>query len=1272
MIKINGGNSYMNIRTKNCSKKILGGALAVAIAGSFATANLTSLSASAYTDANGLYYADFNSFDDLLAYEKDYSIQLEAESIVLMKNQNNVLPLNGVKNISLFGNNSYAPLMKKNGNNDTTGFTMLTDALEMAGYNLNPRVESIYEVYGPLYTSNYEGNATGLINNSTTHLSNAIRTEIPTELFSTVEGSYQFYGDAAIYSIGREGNEDVDMPITGEDYADGEHALQLDDSERAMITYLEQHFSTVIVLINVAASMDLAELEDDPLIDAIVWIGIPGQYGMEAVGQVLNGTVNPSGRTTSTYAADLTKSPAYQNYVTNAEIVATAVDGSGEATANALSVQYEEDIYVGYKWYETAAAEGILKQLDNYDAEQDTYAGDDEYYNRSTGVVYPFGYGLSYTTFEQEFVDTSFSIPSTATLDTFIDVQVKVTNTGSVAGKEVVQLYINSPYYEGEVEKSEVSLVSFAKTDTLKPGQSQVVTLSVRVGDIASFDTYGISTHSGTQGYCGYIIDSGDYQLRLQENSHEVIDAIDFSVTRGMTFDNDDDATNNTPLSNGDDYDSLLVMEQDNSTMTLMTRTDFVGTFPTTPDKDTVIYDDLIDLFGETTNRYSNYYTPDDDEETDPWYVESVPSNWTQAASTAGRVDGKTEIQLCDLIGVDYWDTNTTYTVNGQTYTGGVNVWCAYMNQLTWKEIVELCSSGGFGTVAIDAIGKPTVNDGDGPENYGDDATYFPSSLNQAATWNVDLVYLHGVISANEAMYIGKQGWYAPSFNILRCPFGGRGRSYYSEDGVQAGYIAAYTIAGAESMGVHAFAKHLALNEQETGRNGLITWASEQAIREIYLKPFEYSVKVGEHFGGAGAIMTAMNRVGAIASCGNYALLEDIVRGEWGFKGLIITDSYNSSWAKANYMQRVGCDLPLGSYSTPSDSTDFTSTNAIAGTWDEDENMVMYNGKASPTQWYAIRTTAMRILYYTATSQAMYNNLDTTLFTAEFDGKEYDINAGVNVSIDLTISDLASYGTDVISYAVVDGSLPAGLSIDATGCISGIAYETGTFLVTIRQLGCGWVPSDATITIKVSPLIESSEGWAFTAGQAFTTTLTQDTYVKAEDISVVGAIGKVEYSLLDAPDGLSITTDGVLSGTLDAGTYSVTVRITYSVTEAYFANITNMEPQAEKGGWARQSFDVYVDTTYTITIADASGSDEDSATSGKFIESATINDDGELVITYTDGTEQNLGVVVGTQGQSAGSGCSGEMGAASAIGAVCAAATVIGACVVVRKLRKKQ
>lgn len=1241
----------MKNRTKNAGKKVLGSALAVAMASAFAVTNVNSLVSFASAGNDGLFYTDFGSFTDEQAYAKQYSVEMEAESITLLKN-NGVLPLAGSKNVTLFGNSSYYHLVGKNsGETDRTGFTMLPDALNAAGFSVNPMVKRIYDVEGPNHTYKY-GN-----------LSNPIRIELETKYFSGVEGSYALYGDAAITTIAREGNEDVDMLTSNVDtHTDKtEHALMLDDNERAMIRYMKENFGKVIVLVNCASTMDLTELEDDPDVDAIVWIGCPGMYGMDAVAKVLSGEMNPSGRTVDIYAADLTKNPAYYNSINNYETLYVS------DTETEKSVQYEEDIYVGYKWYETAAADGVLKESAvGYVAADDTYKGTDEYYNRSTGVLYPFGYGLSYTEFTQELVTKNFSIPADATLDTFIDVQVKVTNTGAVAGKEVVQLYSHAPYTAGGIEKAEVSLVSFAKTDTLQPGKSQTVTLSVRVGDIASFDY----TDANANGYKGYEIEAGDgYELRLQKNSHEVVDSISYSVAQTLMLDNDDDATNNTPLSEGDDFDTLLVMQEANNTMKLLSRKDFAATFPTAPSKETVQYSaDLVALFGEKTNEYSNYYALSQDSADDPWYVAEVPSDWTQGEGT--RTNGKTAIQLIDLAGVDYTDETTPVTIHGTAYASGKAAWTAFMNQLTWEEIVAVCTRGSYGTDAIDAIGKPETFDEDGPEKFNG-GTYFPCPTNQAATWNVDINYLHGVLAANECMYLGFTGWYAPAFNIHRSPFCGRNRSYYSEDGVLSGVIAAATIRGAEDNGVYCFAKHLALNEQETSRSNLVTWASEQAIREIYLKPFEYSLKVGEHFGGARAIMTAMNRVGAIGCCGNYALLTDICRNEWGFKGLTVSDSYKDGWPKANMMQRAGCDIPLGTYS---------GENVITGEWDDTLGVYYTDNSgakvASPTQWAVVRDSATRILWVSSYSLAFADNLDTSLFTAKFNGKTVDLNAGVAFSYSLAV-DSEAYGTDVVYYEIVDGALPAGLSIDITGNIVGIATETGSFTVTIRQLGAGWVASDATLTFVVSPLITSSNGWTATAGKAFETVLSQDVYVLAEgdELKEIGAVGALSYSLLTPVSGLTLSADGKLSGTpTDAGTYTLTVRITYTVTEKFFEKLTNMQPQAPSGGWCRQSSDIIVDTVYVLTVEEA-GSEEAVV---KSIESAAINEDGHLIVTYTDKTSEDLGLVVGANGADGvdgkngvdgkdGSGCSSAIGAASSIAAFGAAAVCIAGCLLYRR-----
>ena len=414
-------------------------------------------------------------------------------------------------------------------------------------------------------------------------------------------------------------------------------------------------------------------------------------------------------------------------------------------------------------------------------------------------VVYPFGYGLSYTTFAQEMLtsgaDLEAVINAASGLDTTVKVQVKVTNTGDVAGKDVVQLYAHAPYTEGGIEKAEVQLVTYGKTKLLQPGESEVLTLAIRLGDVASFDY----NDANANGYKGWEIEAGAYQLRLQNNSHDLISAIDMTLTAKTTeLDNDAASENNTLFSNGDDFDSLLNLKdaESESTMVLMTRADFKGTFPTAPSQDDRVYGArLIEMMatnttgvaGEQTNesRYDGYTNSDDDLTTDPWYLtnDEIPSTWTQAADDTARENGKTAVQLSEMAGLDYWSDEIVPEGHPYADMTEAEAWVEFVNQLTYSELITLVSSGRYITPGLDSVGKAQARDWDGPAQIRSGGTggyTFCTAIVVASTWNTDLAYTFGRMMGNDSLFLGVPGWHAPSMNGHRSPFTGRNFEYYS------------------------------------------------------------------------------------------------------------------------------------------------------------------------------------------------------------------------------------------------------------------------------------------------------------------------------------------------------------------------------------------------------------------------------------------------------------------------------------------------------------
>lgn len=630
--------------------------------------------------------------------------------------------------------------------------------------------------------------------------------------------------------------------------------------------------------------MELDVLEEDEGVDAIVWVGSPGQTGFNALGNILNGTVNPSGRTADIYPADFTKDPTFVNFGFNQY---SNID-KNNAIGNAYFVHHEEGIYIGYRYYETAAAEGFI----NYDE----------------AVVYPFGYGLSYTSFDWEVVEQQLG-----DVDDEITIDVKVTNTGDTySGKEVVQLYYSAPYYDGGIEKSEVVLGDFAKTSLLAPGESETVTLTFAVEEMASYEYKNEKA---------YVLDAGDYEILIQNNSHELkegIDAIVYNVKDTIVYSGENHrASDQVEVTNQfDDVNAYFTDVATEGKILNMSRSDFGGTFPTAPTAADRTADEAI-IEGFQAYVAADHVNPD----------EEMP--------ITGADNG---LQLIDLRGIDYNDP----------------AWEVLVDQVKPEEVLKVIMDGAYNTKAIESVGKPATVDLDGPAGIssfmGDThGTAYPSAVVIASTYNTDLIYGLGEMVGEEALQLGVNGWYAPAMNTHRSPFAGRNFEYYSEDPVLGGKIATACVSGASSKGLYTFIKHFALNDQETNRvnNGVSTWANEQAMREIYFKQFELPVKnstmtlkyfaddsgelAEKEMNGSTAIMSSFNRIGSTWAGGSEALMQNVLRNEWGFEGVAISDFNLYDYMYANQGIMAGTDyyITFASMKTIEDTTSATVINDL-------------------------------------------------------------------------------------------------------------------------------------------------------------------------------------------------------------------------------------------------------------------------------------------------------------------------------------------------------
>ncbi len=703
------------------------------------------------------------------------------------------------------------------------------------------------------------------------------------------------YSDTAIFLIARSGGEGADLPSSyyGEYNAEGmsgasgmseypddmdpeKHYLELSNRERATLEVLNEQYENIIVIVNCAAAMEMGFIDEYENITAAVYVpGGPGQNGFNALGSILVGDVNPSGKTVDTVIYDLKQAPTWNNigatYYTNLS------DIVGEDAKQPSYVGYVEGIYVGYKFYETAAAEGLI----NYDEI----------------VQYPFGYGLSYTTFEQTMGELKEA-------DGVLSVDVTVTNTGDVAGRDVIQLYYNPPYTNGGIEKATANLIAFDKTDVLEPGASATYTLSWKVEDMASYDTYGHGC---------YVVEKGDYIISINADAHNIIAEATYTVAEDIVY-NESNPRSTDAVAATNQFGFAENLEQ----FTYLSRKDGFANYAVATAAPTFTEMSAEHKAGFWTNNNYN------------------PADWNNPDDVMPTTGAKNGLVMADMVGVPYDDAK----------------WETFLDQLSVQDMVTLISVGGYQSTVIDSIGKTQQIDCDGPASINNNFTGkgsigFTSAVMIASSWNEDLAYRFGESIGQMADEMNVSGWYAPAMNNHRSAFAGRNFEYYSEDGFLAGKMAANAIKAAETHGVYSFMKHFALNDQETNRSdGLCTWSNEQAIREIYLKPFEMAVKEG----GADAAMSAFNHIGNEYAGACNELLINVLRGEWGFHGMVLTDYFMGGlYQDADIQIRNGNDFCLSPMGGGTDVLD---------------------DQSSATSILAARQACKNILFVTANSRA--------------------------------------------------------------------------------------------------------------------------------------------------------------------------------------------------------------------------------------------------------------------------------------------------------------
>ncbi len=841
------------------------------------------------------FTADYDNKDDVYAAANALNEDICEEGFVLLKNDDGILPLaENERNVTVFGKNSVDVVLGGTGSNAGSSGNAKTDlsvALEKDGlFKTNP-------VMREYLSGNASGSGRPASPDMGVTLSGFPTGEAPLPYSDAVKNSYKGYSDAAIVVVSRIGGEGFDLPRTmrwtGSKYTDfanadktvtgarsgDDHYLQLDKNETEMLKEACANFDKVIVVLNSASPLELGFLDDpahyayNAKIKAALWIGTPGASGLNALGRILAGGVNPSGRLVDTYARDFKLDPTWYNfgnYLTADGNRYYTKDGDGVKLRKLAFVEYREGIYFGYRYYETRGHT----------------AGGDWY---GDNVVYPFGHGLSYTKFEHA---VTAQTPSGSTLakDGKLSFTVDVSNMGEYDGKESVSLYYSAPYTDGGIEKAHVALGDFAKTELLakRTGKGSV-TLEINVRDMASYDY----DDANKNGFKGYELDGGEYTIYIGGDAHCWADA----NTPKFTY---------TVPSGGYSYETTkggkqvknLFDDVGSHVTEYLSRAENFKNFDSLKGAEQLSYRTVDEKF--ITDALA---IPDDGADK-PWYTDTAP---TQSARTLS--DKETTLKLYDMFGLDYDDPK----------------WNELLNQLTATQLVELVRSGNFHSAYIENIDKPLTIDADGPMGFalfmGSDSIYktcyYASECVLAATRNKTLAHDFGVMVGNEGL-VGDEkgdgtpysGWYAPAMNLHRNQFAGRNFEYYSEDACLSGLMAAQVVTGASEKGVYTFMKHFALNDQETDRdtcNGLLTWANEQAMRETYFKPFEMCVQTGK----ATAVMSSFNRIGTVWAGGDYRLLTELLRDEWEFCGTVITDFNVNAYMDADQMIRAGGDLNL-------------------------------------------------------------------------------------------------------------------------------------------------------------------------------------------------------------------------------------------------------------------------------------------------------------------------------------------------------------------------
>ena len=831
--------------------------------------------------------------------------EIMEDGIVLLKNES-LLPLNETKKLNIFGWESINPAYGGAGSggiNDLYDIVSLNQGLENAGFSINQELVDFYNNYGA-------DNPEMSIQKQSWTLP-----EPPVDTYSDeLIKSAKEYSDVAVVVLSRkagEGHNDIPMDVRKaaydnnsdeyDDFPEGEHYLQLSQTERDMVDMVCSNFDNVIVVYNGANQFELGFADEYPQIKSVVWCPGTGNVGFNALGKVFSGEVNPSGKTPDTFIYDMTTAPWWNNaekteYTNLADM---AVEGMNAGTAQVYApafTNYVEGIYVGYKYYETAAQEGAI----DYDKT----------------VQYPFGYGLSYTEFEQKMGELEEK-------DGQISVDVEVTNTGDVAGKDVVEVYYKPPYTNGGIEKSSANLIEFAKTDLLQPGESQTVTVTFSIEDMASYD----ENHAKA-----YVLEKGDYAISINSDSHTVLDQKTYTADKDVVYKGENKRAS-------DDTAATNVFEDAKGDITYLSRADHFANYEeaTAAPASAELGEPYVSEYHLNSNFDKTTYLNDED-----------------VMPTTGADNGLT---LADMRDADYDDPR----------------WEKLLDQLTVDEMANMIAMAGYQTAAMDSVGKVATLDFDGPAAINNNFTGvgsigFPIEVVVASTWNKELAQAWGECMGKISQEMGAEGWYAPGMNTHRTAFGARNYEYFSEDGVLAGNMGAKAVEGARKYGVYSYIKHFALYE---GNAKMVSvWSNEQAIREIYLKPFEISVKQG----GANAVMVSWSFLGDKWTGESSNLMNTVLRDEWGFRGMALTDFFRN-----NGHGFMNADAALAN-----------GVDAMLSTFNGEENNVA--NPEHPTSVLQMRNACKNVMYTVVSSWAYDGEHEET-------GMENWKKAGIGIDI---------------------------------------------------------------------------------------------------------------------------------------------------------------------------------------------------------------------------------------------------------------------------------